>query len=163
MCVEAGRPENMAAANDLTFIGTVVDIAEGGPGAFVGPTRYAFEVERASARTDAVVVVTSATNSSCGAWFGMGERWLVGADGGSSDLETTLCSGSQRADAMDAAELAAFVQLLDHVTPEPDGPTTGGSLGWDLAGVVVVAALAVIGLGGVTLLVVRGSRRERAT
>ena len=162
-CIPFGAPEEVLATQDLTFIGSVVDAAEGGVGPFGGRTTlYAFDVERASASTDAIVVVKADMSSTCGVSFGMGERWLVSAYRSGVDLETGLCSGNQLADDMEPAELATYVELLDSVPPDVTEAIADEVMP-DLSLAVVVAVLALLGLVGVVVVAIRRSRRDDVT
>jgi hypothetical protein len=166
-CAGLGTPADVVAASDVTFIGTVIDTASGGPAEFGGSNiRYAFDVERASAATEAVLVVEALDDpggASCGLVFGIGERWLVSAHLQGSELETNLCSGNRLADELPEAEAAAYAELLSEVPPEPAEPAEP-SAGPDLSlpAAILVAVLGALVLGGVTFFAVRGPGRTPA-
>ena len=162
-CASFGSPEELVAAHAVTFIGTVIDTAPGGPSEFGGSNiRYAFDVERASAATDALLVVQAlddAGGASCGFAFGIGERWLVAAYQQEGALETGLCSGNRLMRELPAAETAAYIDLLSEVPLEPARPADA-SAGPDLSmpAAILVAVLGALVLGGVTFVAIR--RRE---
>lgn len=101
----------------VAFVGTVTDAVRGGD---VGMIRYAFEVERASAETPALVAVESRDDpvgASCGFNFGLDERWFVVADRTASGLKTGLCSGNLRLKTGDQPDAEGLEKLLSF-TPE---------------------------------------------
>ena len=162
-CAAFGAPADVVAASDVTFIGTVIDTAPGGRAEIGGSNiRYAFDVERASAPTEAVLVVEALEDpggASCGLVFGIGERWLVSAYRQGNELETNLCSGNRLTHELPEAEAAAYAELLSEVPPEPPEaaePSAGRDL--SLPAAILVAVLGALALGGVAFLAVR--RRE---
>jgi hypothetical protein len=155
MCFGLPTPEEVVATNDVTFIGSVVD-STGNAAIDPGSVRYAFDVERASAPTDAVVVVDAGANTSCGTTFGMGERWVVAGNRANGELRTTMCSGNRLVDDLPAAELATFTELLPNVRLDPPEPASGGSqldgspavaIGVALAGTLALVAVVFVAVG----------------
>jgi hypothetical protein len=159
-CGMLGKPAEVVRASDITFIGTAVDTAPGEPSDLGGSNvRYAFDVERATAATDPVVVVQALDDgggASCGFTFGLGERWLVAAYRHEGDLETNLCSGNRLADELPAEELAAYQDLMPEVPPEPAEPAEPRA-GSDLSipAAILIGAMGAVLLGGVTVLATR--------
>lgn len=123
-CAMPGSPAETVAASDLAFVGTVVDVAPAPAGANGGGqlVRYAWEVERASAPTAAIVEVRALGGdggAACGMTFGLGERWFVAAYRDGEALQTGLCSGNLSIEGMGAADLDAVTAALP-VEPAPD-------------------------------------------
>jgi hypothetical protein len=144
-CAALSTPEELVTKSEVVFIGSVRDRAEAPPGELGGPTvAYAFEVERASEPTPAIMEVRAIGGdggASCGIEFGIGERWLVAAYSGVDALETNLCSGNTFLDPEDPAAAVELVALLPSV-PAPDAGDGASEAG---AGVPVgVAAIAVV-------------------
>jgi len=162
LCAAFGEPEEIVAAHDVTFIGTVVDLAPGARGELGEAVLYAFDVDRASAPTDALLLVRAGVSgASCGFTFGMGERWLVSAYRQGADLETSLCSGNQLAGEIPADQLAAFRRLLPNLAPEPAEPaseTSPSDISIPLA--AGLAVLATLALAAVSILAFRTGRRR---
>ncbi|MCA1568769.1 MAG: hypothetical protein LC798_00285 [Chloroflexi bacterium] len=125
-CAAFGTTADAVAAADLAFVGTVAGTAPGGEDPMMGVplVRYAFEVERASQVTPAVVEVAALDDGggpSCGFTFGVGERWLVVATSEGGSLRSNLCSGNVPVEGIGEAEMADLVALLP-VEPEPTSP-----------------------------------------
>ena len=162
-CAMPGSPAETAAAADLAFIGTVVDTAPAPAEAegVGGMVRYAFEVERASAATDAVVEVRAIGGdggASCGIEFGLGERWFVAADGDAGTLQTNLCSGNLVADGMAEAELERLADALPVVpAPEDASPVEGEETDPSL---LLPAAIAALAIAGTLVVAFRGPARR---
>ena len=163
-CMAFGSPEELVAAHEVTFIGTVVDTAPGEGGGIGGRNvLYAFDVERASEATDAVLAVQAVDDdggASCGFAFGVGERWLVAAYRQGAQLETSLCSGNQLAGDMAADELATYADLLPNVPPEPADPANepAGQSDVSIPVAVALGGLAVLGLAAAMLFAFRERR-----
>jgi hypothetical protein len=162
-CMGFTTPEEVVAAHEVTFIGTVVDTALAEGGGFGGRNvRYAFDVERASAPTEAMLVVQATDDgggASCGIAFGVGERWLISASRQDADLQTSLCSNNLLADDLEADQVAAYTELLPNVPPEPAEPAPGAT-GSDVSVPIAIGAavVALFGLAAVSLLALRGRR-----
>lgn len=161
-CAMPGSPAETVATADLAFVGTVVDTAPAPAAAdgFGGMVRYAFEVERASAPTDATVEVRAVGGdggASCGIEFGLGERWFVAAHRDAGSLQTNLCSGNLVADGMSAAELERLADVLS-VVPAPidASPVEGEETEPSLLLPAAIAALATLALAGVLVVSFRG-------
>ena len=161
-CGVFGGPEEVVGAHDVTFIGTVVDSSPGARGEFGEAIIYAFDVDRASAPTDALLVVRAGVDgASCGFTFGMGEHWLVSAYRQGADLETSLCSGNQLAADIPADQLAAFRELLPNLAPEAAQPAPGTSpADVSIPMAAGVAVLTVFALAAVSILAFRRGRRR---
>lgn len=161
-CVGFAGPEESIAAAELAFVGSAVEAAPGGadPGMGMGTVRYAFEVERASAPTDAVIEVQALDDpggAACGFSFGMGERWLVMAHRQDGALQTNLCSGNMLLTQLDEGDLDRVMSALP-ATPDPpaDAQSAPGQPATLLP--VLVGGLAALGLVAVMLVAFRGDR-----
>lgn len=120
-CAGFGTIEEVVAAADLAFIGTVLDATDvaAQPKDFGGLVRYAFDVERASAATDAIVHVHSLDDpggAACGFSFGVGQRWFVSTHRVDGALHTGLCNGNAAVDEMGRDDVDLLSALL---TAEP--------------------------------------------
>jgi hypothetical protein len=162
-CIGFRTPEEHVAEYDVTFIGTVIDTARDDANGFGGTVRYAFDVERASAPTDAVLVVQAVDDGGamCGFSFAMGERWLVSAYRQDAALETSLCSNNQRADDMAAADQVAYAELLPNIPPPPAAPDEPPPSDLSIPLTTAAAGLGALGLVAVIYLAFRGSRARR--
>jgi hypothetical protein len=161
-CAGFGEPKEVVAAHDVTCIGTVVDSVPGARDEFGEAVLYAFDVDRASAPTDALLVVRAGVSgASCGITFGMGERWLVSAHRQGAELETGLCSNNQFAGDIPADDMAAFRQLLPNLAPEPAETATETSPSdASIPLAAGVAALAVLALAAISMLAFRAGGRR---
>ena len=131
-CMMPGTPEEVVAASDLAFLGTVVDTAPAppDPNGFGSTVRYAFQVERVSAEVEGDIVEVRALGgdggASCGFEFGEGERWFVAAHRAEGGLETTLCSGNMLIEGMPDAEVERLADALPiRPTAAPASPPDG--------------------------------------
>ena len=129
--------------------------------------RYAFEVERASQVTPAVVEVAALDDgggASCGFTFGVGERWLVVATSEGGSLRSNLCSGNVPVEGIGEAEIADLVDLLP-VEPEPTSPPPAAAPAASPSGGAGMPLLAVlVGLaatGALIAVMVPALRRGR--
>lgn len=161
-CVGFSGPEESIAAAELAFVGTAVEAAPGGadPGMGLGTVRYAFEIERASAPTDAVVEVQALDDpggAACGFSFAIGERWLVMAHRQDGALHTNLCSGNLMLSQVDEEQLERVTSALP-VTPAP--PAEAESAPGQSAALlpVIIGGLAAVALVGVMVIAFRGDR-----
>jgi hypothetical protein len=155
-CAMPGTTEEIAAAADLAFVGTVIDAAPApaAPDDFGSMVRYAFQVERASAPTEGVVEVRAVGGdggASCGIEFGIGQRWFIAAYRDGATLQTDLCSGNLVVEGMAPAEreLLAEVLAVEPATTSAPTPVDGpeASLPPLLpAALGGVAAIAIIGV-----------------
>jgi hypothetical protein len=161
-CAGFGGPEESIAAAELAFVGTAIESAPGGgdPAMGMGTVRYAFEVERASAPTDAVLEVQALDDpggAACGFSFATGERWLVMAHRQDGALHTNLCSGNLLLTQLDEGDLERVMGALP-VTPDP--PAEAESASGQPAALlpVIIGGLAAVALLGVMLIAFRGDR-----
>ena len=163
-CAMLGGPEESIATADMAFVGTAVETAPGAgaPGVDIGmgTVRYAFEVERASVATDAVVEVQALDDpggAACGFSFGMGERWLVMAHRQEGAMHTNLCSGNLLLTQLDEAELERVMSALP-VTPEPAPEAASDPAPPAAILPAVIGGLAALALVGVMVIAFRGDR-----
>jgi hypothetical protein len=164
-CAMPGGVADTIAQADLAFLGTVVDVAPApqAPGDIGRTIRYAFEVERASVTTEAVVEVRSLDDpggAACGFAFGIGERWFVAAHRDGQALQTNLCSGNIAVDGMPPDELAAASELL---AAEPEAaadtePAAGGAPSPVL--LLTIGAGALAGLATIMIIAFRRPGRS---
>ena len=161
-CAMSSGPEESIASAEMAFVGTAVEAMPGGddPGMGMGTIRYAFEVERASVPTDAVVEVRALDDpggAACGFSFGLGERWLVLAHGQDGSMHTNLCSGNLLLTQMDDAELEGILSSLP-VTPEPATAAAAGQGEGAFPVPIIVGGLAALALVAVMVVAFRGDR-----
>jgi hypothetical protein len=157
-CARLGGPMEMfrqaIASSDVAFIGTVVDIAPAPPDPQgIGPVRYAFAVEAASAPVEETIEVRAfdESASSCGLTFGRDETWFVVAHAMDGALQTELCSGNTPIGTLAEAEREQLAALLN-VEPMPSTDPTPLEANWlPVVGIV----LALLAVGGVTLFAFR--------
>lgn len=110
-----GEPGVQIREAQLAFIGTVVDRQETGAQTPIGMPliEYAFDVERASAPTDRITVVSAGEgDASCGITFGVGETWLVIVPPPTDMGDTHLCAGNIRLADIGADERAGIEAML---------------------------------------------------
>lgn len=163
-CAMPGGVADTIARADVAFLGTVVDAAPGpaAPDGFGQTIRYAFDVERASVSTEAVIEVQALDDpggAACGFAFGIGERWFVAAHREGQALQTNLCSGNLAADGMPPDELAAASELLAAQPESVPDPADDGTPAPVL--LLTVGAAAVIGLA--TIMIVAFRRPDRVS
>jgi hypothetical protein len=123
-----GRVAAQVESASLAFIGTVVDHRESEivseiEGRLV---EYAFRVERATAETPEITLVSvSGSETSCGVTFSQAEQWLVvlppRADLGDTISDTHLCAGNTPTELLQPHEIGALDALLT-VAPSPAPP-----------------------------------------
>ncbi|HEX2884702.1 MAG TPA: hypothetical protein VHQ42_09025 [Candidatus Limnocylindria bacterium] len=162
-CASLGGTVEAVQHAELALIGTVVDIGRARADAWGPVVPYAFEVERASAQTPAVVVVHALDDgggASCGFVFGAGERWLVGAHRDGSELTTGLCSGNARMDAFSAEDVDRLVAILPF-TPAAEGSRGAGTVVDDGVAWLLPVALGVLVVAVVGILVALAFRDPR--
>lgn len=162
-CAGGSVPEQVKAAS-IAFVGTVVDHRESDTvsGIDGNLVEYAFRVERATAPTSEITLVSvSGSEASCGVTFGQGEQWLVvvppRADMGDMAADTHLCAGNTRTHQLQPHEIGAVEPLLT-VAPTP-APVSGDPIG------PPAIAVAAAGAGVLLLLLVAirlGARRSAA-
>lgn len=159
-CAGFGSMEEVVAGSDLAFIGTVLEASDAGaqPKGFGPLVRYAFDVERASSATDAVVHVQSLDDpggAACGFSFGVGERWFVATHRVDGSLHTSLCSGNLAVDGMAASDVDLLTTLL---TAEPTGSPAERPVSISIPAPLLLAIGGVALVAGVSLF---AFRRER--
>lgn len=154
-CAMPGTLAESVALADLAFVGTVIDAAAlpEDPAAFGPMFGYAFEVERASAASDAVTEIRAVGNdggASCGLEFGIGERWFVVARRDGASLQTDLCSGNLLVDGLAPADIEQLVVLLpvEPLASAADAPAEDRAESSDLPPMVPAAlgALAIVAI-----------------
>ncbi len=123
-----GRVAGQVESASLAFIGTVVDHRESETVSEIEGrlVEYAFRVERATAETPEITLVSvSGSEASCGVTFGQAEQWLVvvppRADLGNRMSDTHLCAGNTPTELLQPHEIGALDALLT-VAPSPAPP-----------------------------------------
>jgi hypothetical protein len=159
-CAGFAGPVETAEASELAFIGTVVDARPGAQTMMGQTVAYAFEIERASVEAPAQLVVHALHDpggSACGFVFEVGDRWFVSAATFEGTLNTGLCSGNVRLDAMAEGELN---RVMDHlpVTPMEEPATSSNA---DSLPIVPVLLVALAGAGMAVLMLVAFRRPLR--
>lgn len=162
-CASLGGTVEAVQQAELSLIGTVVDIGPARADAWGPVVPYAFEVERASAETPAVVVIHALNDgggASCGFVFGVGERWLVGAHRDGSEVTTGLCSGNARMDAFSAEDVDRLMAILPF-TPAAEASRGAGTVIEDGVESILPVALGVLVVAVVGILVALAFRDPR--
>lgn len=161
-CAMMGGPVESIQAAEMAFIGTPIESAPGGadPAMGMGTVRYAFQVERASVATDAVIEVQALDDpggAACGFSFPLGERWLVMAHRQDGALHTNLCSGNLLLEQIDDAEQERVMSALP-VTPDPPAISQAVPAQAPFPVPVVVGGVAALALVAVMVIAFRGDR-----
>lgn len=152
-----GETDAQIRSAPLAFMGTVVDQRATGARNPIGDTmvQSAFEVERASAPTNALTVIAAGTSgASCGITFATGEEWLVIVPESSEMGDTHLCAGNIRLSDISAEERADIEALLPVIPEAAPSAEPAGPLSESMLPVLVVGA-AVLGIVAIGVLAFR--------
>jgi hypothetical protein len=155
-CAFSTHVEAIATA-DAAFIGTVV--ATGEPPLFsddpIASAPHAFEVTRSKQRlhTPFELEVAAGPGASCGLDMSVGEEWVVIAHSWEGRLQTNLCSGSVLTNSLAPNELARIEDALPH-----DDPAAAFEDESVIPMPMIVAAVAALGIGLVSLVAFRRAR-----
>ncbi len=134
---------------DVAFVGTVVDQV---PDPAAVTVLHAIRVERSTMQpADEVVMVDGMNNTSCGVFFGVGERWFVAATLGEAGLETQPCSGSAPLSALPGPDRLVLDDLLG---VEIEAAADDGSAG--IPTPIVAALLVAAAVASVSIVAFRG-------
>lgn len=132
---------------DVAFVGRLVERAPGGDNfglPVLDEWRWSVEKGRDAGSASQIVVYAEwGDGANCGVSFAAHERWLVLASVHEGRLQTNGCARNQRLDGDDPEAEAAVAGLVTvDVRPSP-----GPQAGWFPPSAVIVAILAVVGVG----------------